>query len=303
MKISNRPKVDLGGIRSQFDKFKSLEILEKAKTNLPPSITTRKPSGDGMEYVTSPNPLIHKEDETFSSLLNYEESIFEVEATIPPSLPLRACAIMLPSKAIRYSCNLVFLSFWNNNQEFIGIIDSGAQINLISKALSAKMNYKLTPSPYTRFQGVNGTTTLVLFWIQAFLVLGNGSQIPTTFAVVENISSTLLILGLPFLVEPAATCNFKRLSFTNYNGVIRLIQGPSKISVRTIQKLALCSEEDQTVSNVLQHVLDISARGAMTQLLLKYTDLWKNKKRGVVATIKHEILLTTTDRSKQNAYR
>ncbi|EZG42945.1 putative RNA-directed DNA polymerase, partial [Gregarina niphandrodes] len=128
--------------------------------------------------------------------------------------------------------------------------------------------------------------------MKAQLTLENGSELLTTFAVVDDVPSTLLILGLPFLIASAATCNFKRLSFVNRDGFARLYQQPASTDLPLNYSISL--PDDPSITEALQHVTDLTARGAVAELLYKYSTLWKDRKRGVVSTIKHEILLTTT---------
>lgn len=113
---------------------------------------------------------------------------------------------------------LLFLECKNNGRAFLALVDSAAQINVVSSSVLSDCEYEVVKEEEPlRIRGVSGQTSLVIQWVKLLIELQSGVSVRIQAAVIEN-GHDLFILGIPFL-ERLGT----RIDFTN--GIIELPSG------------------------------------------------------------------------------
>jgi hypothetical protein len=98
------------------------------------------------------------------------------------------------------------MSFMNNEDDYLALIDSGAQLNLISENLARKMTHHELKVNVHTLQGIDDSRVGIKKWIAAPITLTNGTRVEVPFAVVRAIRAAI-ILGLPFLKAIQAQVN------------------------------------------------------------------------------------------------
>lgn len=66
----------------------------------------------------------------------------------------------------RHSYPLQFIEFANGNNQFIALVDSGSQLNLINSNLLPHINHRAVPCTIPAIRGVGGTLTRITEWIE-----------------------------------------------------------------------------------------------------------------------------------------
>lgn len=88
---------------------------------------------------------------------------------------------------------LQFLALAHRDREYFALVDSGAQINLLSANLLHNFNYKLMESEQPRrLRGVNDSSINIELWVKINFHLENGEPVTIPFAVVQGIKTSIL---------------------------------------------------------------------------------------------------------------
>lgn len=133
-----------------------------------------------------------------------------LKSSIRPSLPV-------------ISSPLQFITLYNGNKEYIALVDSGAQINVIGEALVKSLESpQCCESSITRLRAVDNSVVPIHEWITIRVVLANGDHYEVPFAVVRDVK-TAMIVGLPFLKQTGGQIDHKRKTIYTKQGPIPLM--------------------------------------------------------------------------------
>ncbi|KAH0477142.1 MAG: uncharacterized protein KVP18_000113 [Porospora cf. gigantea A] len=104
-----------------------------------------------------------------------------------------------------------FLPLGQGGATYLGLVDSGSQLNLLDERLLHHLSATTTrpAGPPQNIRGITGTPQKIKEWVQLTLHLENGSDVTKTFAVVTD-GSYAVVLGLPFLSTLSAAHHPKR---------------------------------------------------------------------------------------------
>lgn len=184
---------------------------------------------------------------------------------------------------------LYFISLINHSNEYLALIDSGAQLNVLSRDLVDTLSdVEEIACPISRLRGIDNAAVMISLWITVKFVLSNGTIAVVPMAVVNNIK-TVIILGLPFLQQIQAKVDI-------LNEVVETVHGPI-IMMKCVTKLGvnLAQSVDDMDLTKLTMKTNLSTKNVerLRLLLQKYRILYLNKRRGEVSGLAHEIRLTT----------
>jgi Reverse transcriptase (RNA-dependent DNA polymerase)/RNase H-like domain found in reverse transcriptase/Integrase zinc binding domain/Integrase core domain len=190
---------------------------------------------------------------------------------------------------------LQFVEFFNNEKEFLGLLDSGAQINVLSHDILFDIKHEAFSYAVSEAKGVSGTTLNIIGWARAPMEFRNGKQIDIEFAVVSGIKSTIL-LGLPFLQQSRSVLDLANLILTMPEGPLQILEGKKLTRNEVMTILSENTENDDVnpIALLPMPKLTDSQRSKVQELLVRFKSLWENKRRGVQKDITHSIILNTT---------
>ena len=124
---------------------------------------------------------------------------------------------------------LQFVEFMNNQKEFLGMVDSGAQINVISPEILLRMNFQVFSYPTRQAKGISGDGLHIQGWAKVPMRFSNSKRVAVQFAIVSGIRSTIL-LGLPFLRQTKSVVDFENLILSMPEGPLQLLEGKATIT-------------------------------------------------------------------------
>ena len=117
---------------------------------------------------------------------------------------------------------LQFVELFNCNREYLALVDTGAQINLVNEVIAERIEVNsIISSSIESLKGVDDSRVKIRKWITADFVLKNGYKISLPLAVTEGVKA-LIILGLPFLKQI-------RGRIDPYNRLIEMTSGPIQL--------------------------------------------------------------------------
>jgi transposase InsO family protein len=189
---------------------------------------------------------------------------------------------------------LQFIEFLNNDKEFLGMLDSGAQINVISDDLLSSMQYEDFEYLIKSARGVSGKPLPVIGWARVPMIFRNGKMTAAEFAVVSGIKSTIL-LGLPILHQTKSVLDPRNLLLTMPEGPVQILEGKQVPQVSSIMSV------DIELDRFSMPKLTPEERKLTCQLLIRYQQLWKACRRGEVKDLTHTIVLNTDRPLKSRA--
>jgi transposase InsO family protein len=183
--------------------------------------------------------------------------------------------------------DLMFLEFNNNGACYYALIDSGAQLNVISSSLLQFCSWKVVNDVQVfSIAGVNGMKSKVIKWISMDVTLGNERSLDVILAVIDLPKSTI-IFGMPFLNSIKARVDFSSSILHIFNSPVMLLRVPrekcSNVNVTLLPQMT--GKPTLTLSP--------DQRTALFQLLAVYQNVWKNEKRGCCKAMEHTIRVTT----------
>ena len=145
-------------------------------------------------------------------------------------------------KASSYSCPLDFIRIYSNELSFIALLDSGAQVNLISSDLLTQLHTFDTSGPFSQIQGIGDKSTKIQRWVRVTAHLENGEAFEMNAAVIKSLPKGI-ILGQPFLQAQKGIidCN---------NGILSTTKGP--INIHRYDSPTSLVQTVSTVHNVLE---------------------------------------------------
>ena len=194
---------------------------------------------------------------------------------------------------------LQFMPFMNGDQDYLALIDSGAQLNLMSEGIANQTQHQPLDVKVHALRGVDDSRVSIQRWIQVPVRLTNGQQLCVPFAVVACIKAAV-VLGLPFLKRIRARVHHHEAFMEATGGPIPLWEGRRDPAVMTMHA------DDQSKQGGIPS-LDVDPRtlveGALlsdqekdkvAEVLAEYAGVWANGRRGTVRGLTHQIRLTTT---------
>ena len=189
---------------------------------------------------------------------------------------------------------LQYLSLLQRNIQLFALIDSGAQVNLISEHLCSALIVKDKFKPDIRqLRGMGGATTTILYWALIPFTFENGHIDDFPFAIIQG-NSTLVIFGLPGLKQLNASINHALKYSKTPFGPIPLYEQRKDRASPYITSVNLSEVEEKSISDILSKAkVTEDFKQQLKELLLEYQDLWINKRRGVVQALTHRIRLDT----------
>lgn len=212
---------------------------------------------------------------------------------------LAQCLCTLPSTLIPLISHVIgctqplfFLECSNDKTILLGLIDSGAEINLIDAKLLRSMNYQTIHCPIASFRGVQQSESAIQQWVVFQVSLPNGLTLPVKAAVVDNPSNALL-LGQPFLVGHGLTLNFKYGLLGTQRGPIKLVTSSSAANISSLVACAVGGELFAIENCVQQSNLSPSQKQQLLELLTAYEHLWYGDRTGRARHVQHRISVTS----------
>ena len=184
--------------------------------------------------VFVPQPSRNR-DQASSLIPGADLPLVPMEATSPlltdggPVVPYAFCPTVCQSRVAPSACSasLVYLPFKQRGLTFIGLVDTGAQLNLVSRQVADRWLYKVIQCPIRSFAGVNNSQATIDQWIKCDLLLLGGVSLPTYFAVTSLSPSYPIILGLPLLLSCRALLDLSLLEFRTKDCSVPLLISPT----------------------------------------------------------------------------
>lgn len=183
---------------------------------------------------------------------------------------------------------LQFVTLYSDRCEFLALVDTGAQLNLISEDLLEKVRVeKALSSTILRLRGVDNSCLEISKWVCVKFILSNGTAASVPFAVVKSPQS-MIILGLPFLKDVKARVDPTNRMIETYEGPLQLLEGCRTGEHSTLRVIRV--EIDSLVSKA---ILSAAGKAVLKRLLRDHAQLYEHDRRGQVRGLTHHIRLTT----------
>lgn len=180
------------------------------------------------------------------------------------------------------------------------MLDSGSQLNVVSKNMLTFLEYKSVRSPpaISSIQGAQGIRSPIDMWIELKILLPNGTETVMIAAVVEALP-TSIILGQPFLRASGSQVDSRIAVLTTAEGPIQLHERKKLPGIPKVNTVQLQEEEiDFGQSN-----LTPEQKKTLAQLLQSYPSVLGGKRTGKAKHVEHRIILNTkfpiSDRPRQ----
>lgn len=217
----------------------------------------------------------------------------------------------------------LFMEFGNGESEFVALIDGGAQLNVLSEQLllDGAMSYYEADGPFDQCRWGAGPRCRISRWILLPIVMSNGRRTLARMAVLRGIRG-MIILGRPFLKSQKAKVDHFASTLDTPDGPIPLLEG--FCSSRSMNMMGKVDDEGRDANSEVTSGLPVKFDGdpqsmvdqlspedrirltdkitaarvgepyqvQLRNMLLKYSDLWKGKIRGVCTQGEHGIQLT-----------
>lgn len=267
-------------------------------------------------------PHSRSQDQTSSLITGSDRPIFPLDVPSPrltdggQVVPYACVPKVCQSRVGPSACSssLVYLPFRQRGLTFIGLVDTGAQLNLVSRQVADRWLYKVIQCPIKSFASVNNSQSTIDEWIKCDLLLLGGVRLPTSFAVTSLSPSYPVILGLPFLLSCRAVLDLSLLEFQTKDCSVPLLMNPTirrslarphRPASKNVVNVAVTDRAayegggwealDESDEKELEDAfVDVPSDlvPAFRHLLMKHSVLWRHRKRGTVRGVAHEITLT-----------
>ena len=191
-------------------------------------------------------------------------------------------------KSVSFS-DLRFVRLYQGRKIIYGLLDSGAQVNVIGSAQLKRLEHTLMDYPSLPITGFNQSKAQAASWSTVIMYI-NGRSFKLIVAEVEHLDLGL-VLGLPFFellqVVPSIHLDFADSKV----GPFQLFKG-RKYQALELNTICLDSDEQAKVKKALENdCLTIDQFNKVSELLLEYSDLWSGNKIGQTKILKHSIEL------------
>ena len=188
----------------------------------------------------------------------------------------------------RLIAQLQFVTITNNQKDFLALVDSGAQLNLISEDLVESLQVEQSlRCDICNFRGVGNDKMKIDMWILVKLDLANGATVRVPLAVVKQMEN-MVILGLPFLIQVKARIDPR-------NQLLELPAGPLQMinNMQSPARAFIIEVTEEVKSLVDKAIISEKAKTRLLEILRIYVDLYANMRTGQVQGLSHHIRLTT----------
>lgn len=179
---------------------------------------------------------------------------------------------------------LHYLPFFNQQSRFMGLVDSGAQLNLVSFEVLPFLQFTSTRTAIENIKGVGGVRQPIQKWIQFLMTLNGQLTLQVSAAVIRDLPCQIL-LGMPFLQQIKAVHHIPAAYLQTPYGPFTLttVRGNS-LTVATV------GEEGPKVD---WETADLTheERKEIEDLLKEYRDLWQGGRIGKALDVAHRIKL------------
>lgn len=182
---------------------------------------------------------------------------------------------------------LAFLECRNNGKAFLALLDSGAQINVISSTVLLDCEYQWIKGVEPLcIRGINGQVSSVGRWVEMPIELQNGLSVRVQAAVIET-KYDLFILGIPFLDKVGTRIDFKRGIMELPTGCIALVR-KNRMSETNSRVVRLVQ-----IEAVNMPMLSVEDRSRVLAVLVDYAHLFEGNSIGRCKSVEHCIRLST----------
>ena len=188
---------------------------------------------------------------------------------------------------------LQFIELFNCNREYLALVDTGAQINLVNELIAEKIEVSsVLTSRIESLRGVDDSRVRISKWINADFVLKNGSKLCIPLAVTSGVKS-LIILGLPFLKQIKGRIDpYHRLIDTT-RGPIQLLETVVAVFSVEINQIEIAETEMTDAISAIIESTNLSERGKkrLRSVLDNSKALYERDRIGSIVGVKHVIRL------------
>lgn len=166
------------------------------------------------------------------------------------------------------------------------MIDSGAQLNLVSHTLLPFLQFEPIIAAAARVRGISGVAKPTQRWISYPLTLENGITIQIRAAVFTDLPC-LVLLGMPFLLEVQATHDVPASMLQTRHGPLPLYSASPPCN----SHLAVSNEPPEPEIDLEASNLTGEEKRQVLDLLREYHDLWRGGHHGKALEFSHQIKL------------
>lgn len=177
------------------------------------------------------------------------------------------------------------------------MIDSGAEVNVLGPDLAEKLEAQRIDGSTVMLQGCGGDAP-TSHWVMLSLALVTGQTLLVPFVVLPKLRA-MMILGAPTLDAIGGVLDYPRSLLKTSAGNIHLIRrsGPAPPPVRVL-KVAVATplgEDDQKLLDKAVESAQVleAERGELRRILLEFSDLWRESRRGETVLVEHDIIVDT----------
>lgn len=182
---------------------------------------------------------------------------------------------------------LYYLPFMSHKRAFVGMVDSGSQLNLVHSSILKLLSFSPVRLPTQTFKGVQGTQTVVKQWIAFTITLQNSQPIAILCGVTDSLPCSVL-LGQPFLLASQAVVDYN-------HGTLTTKRGPCELLARSGAMACNATTAASCPVNLDQSALTESQKMQVMNLINSYRHLWQGGRIGRARTTTHKIKLKTTN--------
>lgn len=190
----------------------------------------------------------------------------------------------------------------NKTQMFYALIDTGAELNVISEEVLKKIAHKPLMDYSVNIAGYGGSKG-VANWYLVRLEFPNERTMIVPVVVGELKINTLL-LGMPFLTQAQAIINIRKRIIHTSKGTFSLSsknqdENQQEIGYRLMlmESFSLSREEianNPQIQKAFENtLLSTEGKAEMIQILQDYQNVWTQKGVGAASGVEHEIVLTS----------
>lgn len=191
---------------------------------------------------------------------------------------------------------LLFAQVKNGNRNYMAMIDTGAQVNVIGPDLIGHLQKESLNSIPMGLEGCGGESK-ASDWYSVPLEFGNGLRVEID-AVVSAEFGTALILGSQFLHEYDIGIEYSPPHLRTSRGNVpclkglRLKKSNYQVMIGAVVQPAMQEEDERVLEKIVANArITAEEKERLRQLLIEYGDLWIGDPRGRTHLTQHSIEL------------
>lgn len=176
---------------------------------------------------------------------------------------------------------LRFLELRQGKLEFLGMLDSGAEISVVGPEVLKKVRFDVIDGHTKFIRGVDGKQQRVKRWVRFKSRLCNGEEVVIEAAEVPTLNN-ILILGLPFITATGMRLDFRNNLVEVKGQGVEMLVGERMSAVNAIRVAhQLPLEERRRLKTIVRNSnLSKSQRKKLRKLLRRHSGLWSGDKIG-----------------------